>query len=313
MSDTALDPGTGETRGRLLARAAPDPDPARTRSRLGLRWWHELLAAFAFYAVYSTIRNRFGSAAVSPERALDHARTVIDWERSLRLFVEEDVQAWFVTAGETGLDYGFAGARSFLQFWNVFYGTFHFAVTAGAMVWLFRRFPRDYPTWRNTLALTTGLALVGFSLFPLMPPRLLTDCGAFGACLDEYGFVDTLADIGGLWSFDSGTMQKVSNQYAAMPSLHFAWSMWSLLALFPRLSSRRARILVAAYPALTLWAIVVTANHYWIDAVGGGVILAVGYLAGSRLARLEVTRWRSATSDPSVETPPDRGYRAPAG
>jgi hypothetical protein len=275
----------------LLAQQEPSTDPAADRARMGLRWWREVLYVAAFYFVYSTIRNQFGSAAVSPERALEHARHVIDIEQSVRLFVEETIQGWFVTTNPDGsLEYGFTGARQFLEFWNIFYGTFHFVVTAVALIWMFRRFPDDYPRWRNTLAFTTGLALIGFSLYPLMPPRLLTDCGPYGACLSDFSFVDTLADVGGLWSFDSGTMQKVSNQYAAMPSLHFGWSSWCFLVLYPKFKRRWAKLLIAAYPLCTLWAIVVTANHYWLDAVGGLAILSAGYVLGSWLARTNAAR-----------------------
>jgi hypothetical protein len=278
-------------RSSLLVRVEPSADPAAERARLGLRWWRELLYVAVFYLVYSAIRNQFGSAAVSPDRALDHARLIIDIERGLHLFFEETVQSWFVTASADGtLHFGPPGGRPFLAMWNIFYGTFHFVVTAVAMLWLFRRFPDDYAKWRNTLAFTTGFALLGFALFPLMPPRLLTDCGEWGACLDSFGFVDTLAEVGGLWSFDSGTMQKVSNQYAAMPSLHFAWSSWCFLVLYPRLHRSWARTLAALYPLFTLWAIVVTANHYWLDALGGAVILAVGYVFGSHLARFNERR-----------------------
>jgi hypothetical protein len=104
-----------------------------------------------------------------------------------------------------------------------------------------------------------------------MPPRLLPS---------NYGFVDTLADFGGLWSFDSGAMSKVSNQYAAMPSLHFAWSTWSTLVLVPTMQRRWLRVLAVSYPAFTLFAIIVTGNHFWLDAVGGAVILAMGAAAG---------------------------------
>jgi hypothetical protein len=275
----------------LRHRIEPAPDPVAVRRRLHLRWWREALYALAFYVVYSAIRNQFGSASVSPTHALEHARQIVDLERSMHLFVEEAVQSFFVTAGHAGqLEFHVPGARLFLEFWNIFYGTFHFLVTAFAMVWLFRRFPTDYPGWRNTLAFTTAFALIGFSLYPLMPPRLLTDCGPYGACLSEYDFIDTLADIGGLWSFDSGTMQKVSNQYAAMPSLHFAWSTWCALVLFPRVRRPWLRALTLLYPVLTLWAIVVTANHYWLDAVGGAIILTAGYLCGMRLARFTTRR-----------------------
>ena len=269
----------------MITPIAPASDPVAVRRRLGLRWWKEALYILAFYLVYSAIRNQFGSAAVAPATALDNALRIIDVERFLGLYFEETVQGWFVEAVRGGYEFAFAGARQVMQFWNIFYGTLHFVVTGFALIWLFRRFPGDYPTWRNTLAFTTGFALIGFAVFPLMPPRLLADCGGFGACLEGFGYVDSLADIGGLWSFESGAMQSVSNQYAAMPSLHFAWSAWSFFVLFPRVRHRWTRLLVVLYPLLTLWAIVVTANHFWLDAVGGAFVLAAGYAVGSSLAK----------------------------
>lgn len=250
-----------------------------------LHWWVEIAALLVLYFVYSAIRNQFGSATVGPEHAFNNAHRVITLERSLGLFVEEWVQDQFL------------GHRFFLQFWNVFYGTFHFWVTAFAMIYTYRKYPARYSFWRNTIVFTTLLALVGFSLFPLMPPRLLDDCGQFGACA-SYGFVDTLARFGGLWSFDSGAMEQISNQYAAMPSLHFAWSMWAFLVLYRYLPWRWARIAVAAYPWVTLFAIVVTANHYWIDAVGGALALAGGYCVAWAL-RLAVLRLRSPSRAPA--------------
>jgi len=279
---------------------------APASARYGLKWWREVLYVLAFYLVYSWIRNRFGSAAVSPDRAFDNARRVIDVEKMLGLFHEETIQHWFVSADlpthPAALHFGFPGARFFIQFWNVFYGTFHFIVTGGALIWLYRRFPSDYRKWRNVLAITTGLALLGFSLYPLMPPRLLADCGQFGACA-HYSFVDSLAHVGSLWSFDSGTMQRVSNQYAAMPSLHFAWAGWCFFVLYPRLENKAAKALVATYPWLTLFAIIVTANHYWLDAAGGALLLTVGYLAGSAATRVFDRRFapRGAWSMPRAE------------
>ena len=166
----------------------------------------------------------------------------------------------------------------FIQFWNVFYGTFHFGVTIFALVWLYIKFPSKYSRQRFFLLSSTGTALIGFSLFPLMPPRLLSNCGEFGACLTgAYPFVDTLSEVGGLWSFDSGTMQKVSNQFAAMPSLHFAWSLWCAIALYPILKSRRLKLLICLYPAATTFSVIVTANHYWVDVLGGVMSLGLGF------------------------------------
>jgi hypothetical protein len=239
-------------------------NPSSTGAAVRLRWWRELLYILAFYTVYTLIRNTQGSAAVSAAEAFANARHVIRWEELLGTFHEATVQQAFL------------GARWFISFWNVFYGTAHFVVTIAALVLLFRRVPQRYPLWRNTLAFTTALALIGFATFPLMPPRLLPP---------DYGFVDTLRVVGGLWSFDSGAMQKVSNQYAAMPSLHFGWAAWSTLVLYPMAKQAWVRVLVASYPALTLFAIVVTANHYWLDAVGGAAVLGVGFLLGRALTR----------------------------
>jgi PAP2 superfamily protein len=244
-----------------------------TRPRL--RWWFEVLLVLSFYGIYSSIRNVFGSAAVGPDRALTNAHRVIDVERAVGLFHEEAIQRAFI-------DWS-----GFIRFWNIFYGTFHFIVTIFALLWLFVRFPLRYEKYRNVLLSTTALALVGFSLFPLMPPRLLDDCiSQYGGCSGSYGFVDTLRHVGGLWSFDSGAMSNLSNQYAAMPSLHFGWSMWCCIALVPTFRSRIVRALLIIYPWVTLFAIIVTANHYWLDALGGAWVLLVGYFIGTMLTRL---------------------------
>lgn len=240
-----------------------------------LRWWKELAYIVAFYGVYSFIRNQFGSESVSPEEAFRNAEIVRTIERALGSYHEETIQEWFLD-----LDW-------FIVAWNIFYGTFHFVVTAFCIVWLFRRFPERYVKYRTTLACTTALALIGFATFPLMPPRLIP----------QWGFVDTLKDYGGLWSFDSGAMQKVSNQYAAMPSLHFGWSAWCALVLVPTVRNPVLKALAASYPALTLFAIVVTGNHFWLDAAGGALILAVGYAMGSWWARRSEDRVRPVDDD----------------
>ena len=248
---------------------------ARTRPRTRPRWWIEVAIVGMFYAIYTGIRNLFGSASVSPHRALHNATEIIDLERSIGLFREQRVQSWF-------LDWDW-----FMRSWNIFYGTFHFAVTIFALTWLFFRHPARYTRYRNVLAIATAAALVGFTLYPLMPPRLLGECGTtYGGC-SSYGIVDSLSRYGGLWSFDSGTMQSISNQYAAMPSMHFGWALWCCLALVPVLRSRTARVFLLAYPWMTLFAIIITGNHYWLDAVGGALALAFGFAATAALSHIE--------------------------
>jgi hypothetical protein len=275
-------------------------DPSRTR-RAGLRWWREALYIVLVYVAYSAVRNQFGSGAGGPGTAapaFDNALQVIDIQRSMGLYFEADLQRWYLDLPLKGL----------IRFWNFFYGLAHFLVTLGALVWFFRSFPERYRLWRNTLAVTTLLALIGFASYSLMPPRLLDDPGIYGGCqiyadvdradlpdeagvppCDRFGYVDTVAVHGGWASFGSDEMSRVSNQFAAMPSMHVGWSLWVTLVLFPLVRSRWARSLVVLHPLLTLFAIMVTGNHYWIDAVGGAACLALGY----GLARLG-TRWWEA-------------------
>jgi hypothetical protein len=229
-----------------------------------LYWWGEILAILAFYGVYSAIRNANGD---HPSHALANARHIISLEHHLGMFHEETMQQWALHF------------KPLIISANYFYGSFHFIVTIGVAVWLFRKYSDDYPRYRNTLAVTTALALIGFTIFPLMPPRLL---GTFGY---HTGFLDTLHKYPTPWSFDSGPAARVSNQFAAMPSVHIAWSTWCALAMVPRLKTRAQRILAGSYPFITLLVIVITANHYIIDALGGLTILGGGWFIGHRLTR----------------------------
>ena len=281
----------------LAAEEATPPAPARPR----LRWWREVLYIVVIYGVYSTVRNQFGSAGGPQGQAngiaYGHALDVIQIERAVGLYVEPAIQRWYLDLPASG----------WIGFWNVFYGTAHFIVTAVALVWLYRRDKSRYPTWRNTLAFTTLFALVGFASFSLMPPRLLDETfDRFGPPVAEndegaeHGdLVDTLATYPTFWSFDSGTLKNISNQYAAMPSLHIGWSTWSALVMAPMLRKRRSRVLVWLHPLATLFCIVVTANHFWLDAMGGLVILGGGFLAGRGLAR-----WWERRAEPLPTTHP---------
>ncbi len=280
---------------------APTDPGVESHQTVRLRWWLELVMIAAFYAVYSFVRNLFGSQGtgdIDASVAFEHARQVIDLEKSFGLYFEDTVQQWYLDLPALG----------FIRVWNVFYGVAHFVVTAGALFWLFRSGKDRYSRWRNTLGLTTAVALVGFASYSLMPPRLLDDPGKYGACqlyapdaaaaagpgekivegCDEYGYVDTLAVHGGWISFDDEKAASVTNQYAAMPSMHIGWSVWSMIVLSSLVRRRWLRMLVYLYPVLTLFTIIVTANHYWIDAVGG--LVALG--AGAGLANLIERRRR---------------------
>jgi membrane-associated phospholipid phosphatase len=285
--------------------AATEAVPARVHRTY---WWKEALIMGAFYVVYSWTRNLFGSSYIAadgvPEQAFNNAERLIRLERFIGLYHEESVQDWFL-----GWDW-------FIRFWNVYYGTAHFVVTLAVFWILFFKRPGVFPQWRNTLAITTALGILGFSLFPVMPPRLLdAPCpdpvrgGYGGACIESplrdkgadglvgteddgtFGFVDTLPEYGAaLWTFDSDTMKSISNQYAAMPSMHIGWASWCAFAMWPLLRRRWTKIAMLLYPAATLFCIVVTGNHYWIDGVGGQLALGVGALLGWGLHRWNQNR-----------------------
>ena len=225
-------------------------------------WWGEILLVLGFYAVYSTIRNaKFGGK----EDAYRNARSLIDVQKFFGIYHEQRIQAWALHAKPL-----IVGA-------NYYYGSLHFVVTIGIMIYLFVRWADDYPLWRNTLAVTTAIALIGFTFWPLMPPRLLPH--------HIYGFQDTLAQYPTFWSFNSGAVNKISNQFAAMPSVHCAWAMWCACVLAPRVRHRWAKYLAIAYPVLTVFVIVITGNHYFLDAVGGFTVFGLGFLLARRFTR----------------------------
>ncbi len=225
----------------------------RLRDGHHIYWWVEILATIAFYVVYSAVRN---SVSTDPDRAFRNAGRLMILQRRLHINVEEQLQDWALHF------------RPLIVSMNYFYGSLHFIVTAGVIIYLFRRWPDDYPLWRNTLGISTGIALIGFFSWPLMPPRLLPA---------SYSFVDTLARYPTFWSFNSGAASRISNQYAAMPSVHCAWALFCACALVPRLHHKWAKVLAAMYPVLTVSVIVLTGNHYLLDAVGGFCTFGIGY------------------------------------
>jgi len=273
---------------------ALDPQPPATtaaprRSHRG--WVRETVLVIIFYYVYQTIRSLADRGVTN--RAYSNARHLVDWEKTLRIFHEQAMQEALLAA------------HWFIKLMNIVYGTLHFVITASLLVWLYRRRHRAYRHMRNLLGFTTFLALIGYWAFPLAPPRLYKcnddipvpgpDGYTIGKC-----FVDTLDTIGGLWSYHSPVAKAVANQYAAMPSLHFAWSLWCCVVLVRYGAHRWTRIAGRAYPVLTLAAIVITGNHYFLDALGGAITFG---------AAIGLLRWRERRSHRRLA---DRPKSAPA-
>lgn len=217
------------------------------------RIWFEILLIAVSYWTYSLVRN---AVPEQKEQALRNADWIWHAERSLGMAVEQTV------------NHAVNSATWLIVSMNYYYATLHFIVTIGVLVWLYRSHPGRYAAARLVLFATTGVALVGYYLYPLAPPRLM----------NGNHFIDTVLVHHTWGSMASGNLKNMSNQYAAMPSMHIGWSLWSGVIIFALVSAPWGKILGLLYPALTLVVIVATANHFWLDAVGGMICLAFGFV-----------------------------------
>ncbi|MFG2720379.1 phosphatase PAP2 family protein [Streptomyces sp. NPDC048416] len=217
------------------------------------RIWFEVLLIAVSYWVYSLIRN---AVPEQKAQALRNADWIWSAEHHLGIAVEQSVN--HAVNSVTWLIIGM----------NYYYATLHFIITIGVLVWLFRSHPGRYAASRLVLFATTGVALVGYFFAPLAPPRLM----------NGGGFIDTVLVHHTWGSMASGDLKNMSNQYAAMPSMHIGWSTWCGLTIFALASAPWAKILGLLYPMATLVVIVSTANHFWLDAVGGLLCLTFGLL-----------------------------------
>lgn len=216
------------------------------------KWWQEVLFIGISYALYSTVRNAVPGHKVA---AFHRATSILNFERDLHLDIERSLNK--IVAGAPWLAYA-------SSYW---YALMHFIVTIGLLVWLYVRHPLRYRPIRAVLYTTNILALGGFWLYALAPPRFLP------------GFVDTVDRYPTIWgSWNTSGVAKLSNQLAAMPSLHIGWSTWCGLVLFRLAKHRTTRVLGLAYPLVTLFVILGTANHFLLDAVGGLVVLGLSFV-----------------------------------
>ncbi|PVE13941.1 phosphatase PAP2 family protein [Streptomyces scopuliridis] len=223
----------------------------RLRAPRRPRIWFEILLIAVSYWTYSLIRN---AVPEQKAKALRNADWIWDAEKTLGIAVEQTIN--HAMNSVTWLIVGM----------NYYYATLHFIVTIGVLIWLFRRHPGRYAAARLVLFATTAVALLGYYLYPLAPPRLM----------NGQHFIDTVLRHETWGSMASGDLKHMSNQYAAMPSMHIGWSLWCGLTIFALASAPWAKILGLLYPTVTLLVIVATANHFWLDAVGGMICLAFG-------------------------------------
>jgi PAP2 superfamily len=159
------------------------------------------------------------------------------------------------------------------------YAALHYLVTPIVLVWLWRSRPERYRGARTALVTATLIGLLGFWLFPTAPPRMMP------------GFVDTLARYDG-WGWWAGAasapkgLAGLTNEYAAMPSLHVGWAAWCGWQIACGSTRRWLQVLGVVYPVFMVFVVVGTANHYVADAVAGLMVIIAGALIARFRERL---------------------------
>jgi hypothetical protein len=221
------------------------------------------LSLFAFADLcYETVR---GVAEDNTALAFSNARQIVDLERGLNLFFEQGFQAWVM------------GHRLLVDFANFMYVNSHFVMTTAFLVWLYLRHNDRFYFVRNMFLVAMALALLGYLAFPTAPPRFLP----------ELGFVDTIsyyADV----RHDSGFVTLFFNPYAAVPSMHVAFSLMLAVPAVLIVRRRLAKVLWALYPPLVTAVVIATGNHWWFDAAAGALVA----LTAALVARLVLSRVR---------------------
>ncbi|MGP4000990.1 phosphatase PAP2 family protein [Streptomyces sp. 8N706] len=231
------------------------------------RWWTELPLIALVYGAYSAGRLL---ARGDVSTAVDHGLAILRLEQHLGLNAEHPLNRVFTAYPSIGIPSDFA------------YASLHYLVTPAILVWLWKRRPASYRVARTWLMVSTFLGLLGFTLLPTCPPRLL-DAG--------HGFVDTMAQYGqyGWWGGEASAprgLGGLTNQYAAMPSLHVGWALWCGVMLWRHGRSAPARAAAVAYPLITTIVVMGTANHYFLDAVAGVAVMGLGLLLARPALRL---------------------------
>lgn len=290
----------------FLSRTSPyyrAPVPTEYARPVGARWKHvplmpyfrrvlsrpnlllELLLIRVTYAAYAQVRLAATDDSSTAGRATaeHHGDQILAAERFLHIDVEHWANHAVVKVGRL---------RGFFDF---YYESFHFLVPMAVLAVLCLRRPVDYRWARSVLGFTTLIALVGFWLYPLAPPRLMP----------HLGIIDTVHGVQDFSKPDYGTLTAVTNQYAAMPSLHFGWSLWcglTIVVLAPRWWMKALGLL---HPLFTVSAIVATGNHWVLDAVGGAAVVGAGfglaYLLQGPRARVAVAAAEVSTAPPLVK------------
>ncbi len=217
----------------------------------------EVLLFLALTVVYEFLRDLVGVDDIS--RPLLHAEQIVDVERSLGLFIEVDLHEWVQSIG----------ALEWTTTWLYTLG--HTTGFVIMFVWVWFRRRDQYPMFRNWFWISHAIAVLGYWVYPLAPPRL-TDLGLADPTKESL-------ELGGALSW----FQPFRNEFAAMPSMHVGYTFLFALALFWMLRPSPWRWLAFLWPAGMLFVVMATANHWWLDGVGGAATVLLGLLVADRL------------------------------
>jgi hypothetical protein len=234
--------------------------------------WFDVLRQLVLFGLaylgYSLVRGLVEGKASA---AFQHARDLIQVERTMHVFVEPSVQAWA------------SGSHALMDFSSWLYVNAQTSITLAALVYLYVRHNGSFYFVRNMFAIAMLVALIGYAVFPTAPPRFLP----------EWGFIDSVSDLTGMHvNHASASMTALFNPYAAVPSMHVAFALmigWPLASLS---RTRLASVLWRLYPLLIAFVIVATANHFILDALLGALTAGASAVGARRLARVRPAAWR---------------------
>jgi hypothetical protein len=235
-------------------------------------WLDALRQLVLFAGAYYAYRIVRGAVDGQVTVAFAHAREIVDVERSVGLFFEPGLQDWALN------NHWIVDAAN----WS--YINSHFLVTTTFLIWLYLARNESYYFVRNMFMVAMGLALALYIGYPTAPPRFLP----------EWGFADTVTDAVGQASANNANL--LYNPYAAVPSMHVAFALMIAIPAFKIVRSRAVKALWSVYPALVTFVVLVTANHWWLDAAIGVMVAAVSAVAASAAfgrVRPEAWAWRA--------------------
>ncbi|HSZ12940.1 MAG TPA: phosphatase PAP2 family protein [Solirubrobacteraceae bacterium] len=242
-------------------------------------WLDVLRQVSLFGAAYLAYRLVRGLVEGDANAAFAHARDLIALERTMHVFVEPSVQAWA------------SGSHFLMVVSSWLYVNAQTSVTVAALVYLYVRHNRNFYFVRNMFMVAMAIALAGYAAFPTAPPRFMP----------EWGFIDSVSNFTGVHvDAHSASINALTNLYAAVPSMHVAFALmigWTLARL---VRWRVVRVMWLLYPFLMTFVIVVTANHFIVDAMLGALTAAASAYAASWMARARPHAWRFSAVSPQL-------------